>query len=257
MNIKSETEENSLCYRYKKSFYNGDLLTIFLTLFMLTCIIVFFIKLDNMTTYFTNKFTYSQIVDDKPILKCGNGDLITNKNYQAFSIGDDLKVRVYNSQKNYIDYSPEECDIVRFDLNEKLALTNIQETITNLQEKVKKLETINAENIEVIKHLSEEKDKKIAMYKLPTNDELEKLYTDFKSSKRNDFNEWINHIKNQELSRLKREKSLINNVNHDDCYNIAVESDYPKAYELWLAGDCNKLRKKIQYYEKNKLKVSK
>lgn len=247
MNVKSETiPKEKWCKRYIKGVEHGEPWAIISTAISVLAVVIIGTNYSNAKKWIDDKFVYSDIVDEKPLIRCGNTitDMITPKNYQAFTVGDQAIIRVHYSKDAYRDFHPNECSVIRYDLNKDLEIDKINETISALTVRTNLLEEKIKTEQKKVERLEAEKAQIRKDYKLPTFAELERLYSEFKKQKGTDFESWIAKLEREETRKL--EKARVENFklaqSSDDCYTEAMESTNPKAYDWWLAGKCDKVR---------------
>jgi hypothetical protein len=247
VNVKSEKQsKEKICRRYIKAMENGEPLAILLTFIVVITIVLTGIKANDMKKWYNDISIYSDIISEKPLIRCGNAidDMITPDNYQAFKVGDQEIIRIHYSKDTFRDFHPSDCSIIRYDLNKDLEISKIKETISVLSSKVKSLQEKVKNEKKRADRLEAEKAQIRKDYKLPTFTELEKLYSEFKTKKGADFESWVGKLKRQEIGKLEKARAETYKLaqSSDDCYTEAMESTNPKAYDWWLAGKCDKVR---------------
>lgn len=249
MKVKSEDIKKSKLKEFITAVENGEPIPIISFVVGIALLVILGVKTPSFLEKYDNYSQYNDIVENKPLMRCGNhiDDMLTSDNYQAFTVDGKGIIRVHYSKDSFRDFLPSECKIIAFDLNGDIEKNKIRETVSALISKNEKLKDTVKDKTKTIERVKREKENLIADYKLPSFEELDKLYTKFRKEKRKDFDAWVASVKRKELAKLEKARqeyaSHSRQETTDDCYTEAIDSSDPAAYDYWSNGECEKVRK--------------
>jgi len=228
MVVKSETSGCKWCAILKKfwrDLKNDEPYAITISLSSIVLITVVGFGSTNLFDYTVKTAKYDTIITEKPLIKCGEAEEVRPSNYKVVLIDSEPSIKVFYSNTNIQSYSLSECSIIQEVMNPTLGKDNVEFVNselkaynTKLKTKIQSLKaTINTRDEQIVElknvNVSIKKD-----YKLPTQKQLDKYYTEFKKTKSKDIKKYISMLQEKEkkaLAKARMEKP--NKVEHIPC----------------------------------------
>ncbi len=257
MVVKSETVGSSKWKKISKfwsDFAEGEAYAI-VSVFASGLIIWGLVYGGNLATKeYVKTSKYTEIMADKPILRCADQDEIKSSNYKVVLIDENPLVKVFYSDTKVVTYELSECSIIKEMFNAELGVENVKfvntelkSTITRLKSKIKDGKSIIAKRDEQIEILITTNKQIKKDYNLPTQKQLDNHYNGYIASKKKDIKDYLLGLKKAEKIALAkaRAENPKSSIDINDCYEEELMTD-PEIYTLWIAGKCDEINWRLQ-----------